>query len=97
MKKRDSLDVMFSIMAVIGDAAAVFGGLLFATWLRFSSGSISLVHPPPADLYRIYTGGAAVATLIFLFVFFIVFLVFLKKVGNLSFNQIYDFSKSCVV
>ena len=70
MKKRDSLDVMFSTAAVIGDATAIFGGLMFATWIRFSSGLIALRHDSPSNLYELYLGGAAVATLIFLFVFY---------------------------
>jgi len=70
MKKRDSLDVMFSTAAVICDATAIFGGLMFATWLRFSSGLIALRHDSPANLYELYLGGTAVATLIFLFVFY---------------------------
>jgi len=96
MKKRDSLDVMFSIMAVIGDAAAVFGGLLFATWLRFSSGSISLAHPPPPNLYRIYTGGAAVATLIFLFVFSYKKLYIRPQTGSFV-DKIPRLIKSCTI
>ena len=70
MKKRDSLDVMFSTTAVIGDAAAIFGGLMLATWIRFSSGWITIRHAPPPNLYSHYLGGAAIASLIFLFVFY---------------------------
>jgi exopolysaccharide biosynthesis polyprenyl glycosylphosphotransferase len=69
MKKRDSLDVMFSSMALLADAAAIFGGLIFATWARFSSGWIPLRHAPPDNLYHTYSIGAAVATLVYIFVF----------------------------
>ncbi len=70
MKKRDSLDVMFSTSAVIGDAAAIFGGLMLATWIRFSSGLIAIRHLPPPDMYNVYIQGAAIATPVFLFVFY---------------------------
>jgi exopolysaccharide biosynthesis polyprenyl glycosylphosphotransferase len=69
MKNRDSLDVMLSTVAVICDAAAIFGGLMFATWVRFDSGWVSRHHDPPANVYELYATGSAVATLMFLFVY----------------------------
>ena len=35
MRKKDTLDVLTATIAVVVDAAAVFGGLMLATWLRF--------------------------------------------------------------
>ena len=96
MKKRDSLDVMFSIMAVIADAAAIFGGLMFATWTRFTSGWISLRHPPPSNFYRIYMGGAAIGTIIFLFVFSYKRLFVRPQTGSFV-DKIPRLIKSCMV
>lgn len=70
MRTRDTTDVLASTIAVLADAAAVFGGFLLATWLRFDSGLIPLAHDvPPPNLYALYGWGAAVATLLFLFIF----------------------------
>jgi exopolysaccharide biosynthesis polyprenyl glycosylphosphotransferase len=69
MRNRDSSDVMLSTIAVLCDAVAIFGGLMFATWARFATDWIPLRHPAPANLYELYTTGAAVATPVFLFVF----------------------------
>jgi exopolysaccharide biosynthesis polyprenyl glycosylphosphotransferase len=69
MRNRDSSDVILSTIAVVCDAAAVFGGLMFATWARFATDWIPLRHPAPANLYELYTLGAAIVTPVFLFVF----------------------------
>jgi exopolysaccharide biosynthesis polyprenyl glycosylphosphotransferase len=96
MKKRDSLDVMFSTFAVIGDAAAVFGGLIFATWLRFTSGWIPIYLTPPPNLYKHYLGGAAIATLIFLFVFYYKKLYVRPQTGSYI-DKIPRLIKSCAI
>lgn len=70
MRNRDSSDVMLSAIAVASDAAAVFGGLVLATWIRFGAGWIPLVRERPPNLWQIYTWGAGVATLIFLFIYY---------------------------
>ncbi len=70
MRTRDTSDVLASAAAVLADAAAVFGGFLLATWLRFDSGLIPMRHDvPPPNLYALYGWGAAVGTLMFLFIF----------------------------
>ena len=69
MQKRDTSDVMLSALAVALDAAAIFFGFLLATWIRFDSGWFALVHERPVQVYQLYGLGAAVATLMFLFVF----------------------------
>ncbi len=70
MRTRDTSDVLASTVAVLADGSAVFGGFLLATWLRFDSGLIPLMHEvPPPNLYALYGWGAAVATLMFLFIF----------------------------
>jgi exopolysaccharide biosynthesis polyprenyl glycosylphosphotransferase len=69
MRKKDTSDVLLSAAAVATDAAAIFGGFLSATWLRFDSGLFELPLGRPANLYEIYAAGGAVATLLFLFVF----------------------------
>ena len=70
MKNRDSSDVMLSAIAVACDAAAVFGGLVLAAWIRFGTDWIPLFQEPPPNLFQIYGWGAAVATLIFLFIYY---------------------------
>jgi exopolysaccharide biosynthesis polyprenyl glycosylphosphotransferase len=71
MKKKDSSDVMLSAIAVVCDAAAVFGGLMFATWARFDSGWIPLFHDhPPPRLYEMYSTAGGVASLLFLFAYY---------------------------
>ena len=70
MKTKDSFNVLTSACAVAGDAAAVFAGFMLATWLRFDSALVPLYHDtPPADLYSYYAKAAALAMLIFLFIF----------------------------
>lgn len=73
MRKRDTSDVLASLVAVICDACAVFGGFALATWLRFDSewlpGWVPVVSERPESLYRTYLAGAAVATAIYLLIF----------------------------
>ena len=70
MRTRDTSDVIASAVAVAADGLAIFAGFLLATWIRFDSGWIPLYHDrPPANLYFIYGWGAAIATLLFLFLF----------------------------
>jgi exopolysaccharide biosynthesis polyprenyl glycosylphosphotransferase len=69
MRKKDSLDLLAGVLAVAGDVAAIFGGFLFATWLRFDSGWIPLRHDRPDPLYPLYLLGIAVATFCFVLVF----------------------------
>lgn len=70
MRVKDTSDVLASCVAVLGDAVAVFTGFMIATWIRFNSGLIPLFHDtPPEYLYAMYAKGAALATLLFLFIF----------------------------
>jgi exopolysaccharide biosynthesis polyprenyl glycosylphosphotransferase len=69
VRRKDSLDVIASLISVVADALAVFSGLMLATWIRFDSGWFPLRHAPPADYHVLYAIGSAVATLGFLFVF----------------------------
>ncbi|MFC1453895.1 undecaprenyl-phosphate glucose phosphotransferase [Verrucomicrobiota bacterium] len=70
MRTRDSFNVLTSSSAVLGDAIAVFTGFMLATWLRFDSGLIPIFHDtPPADLYLHYSKAAALAMLLFMFIF----------------------------
>lgn len=67
MRKRDTVDVLVSLLAFICDTSAVFGGFLLATWIRFDSQWIPLFHgleAKPDDLYSLYGGGAAVGALL---------------------------------
>jgi len=70
MRTRDTLNVLASSIAVLGDALAVFAGFMLATWLRFDSGLIPLYHDSaPASLYFMYGRAALLGTLLFLFIF----------------------------
>jgi exopolysaccharide biosynthesis polyprenyl glycosylphosphotransferase len=59
---------MTSIAGIAADAAAIFGGFMLATWIRFDSGWIAIRHMPPPDFHLIYAKGSALATLGFLVV-----------------------------
>ncbi len=69
MRSRDTSDVLLSLVAVVCDGLAVFGGLLLATWVRFDSGWFAIVVPPPPNYYHQYALGATAAVLGFLLVF----------------------------
>lgn len=69
MRKKDTLDALNSVLAVVGDACAVFGGFMLATWLRFDSGLLPLRHDYPLDLYFTYAKATIVAVIAYLFVF----------------------------
>jgi exopolysaccharide biosynthesis polyprenyl glycosylphosphotransferase len=62
------MDVLASVLAVVADGTAVFGGFLAATWLRFYSGLFTVDRWPPL-LHFMYGWGAAIGALIFLFIF----------------------------
>jgi exopolysaccharide biosynthesis polyprenyl glycosylphosphotransferase len=68
MRIRDTMDALTSGLAVTVDALAIFGGFAAAIWLRFYSGLIGVDSWPP-NLCFLYGWGAAIATLIFLFIF----------------------------
>jgi len=69
MRKKDTSDVLTSAAAVVGDACAILGGFMLATWIRFDSGWIPLRHPRPEQLYHAYVIGAGFATFVFLLAF----------------------------
>jgi exopolysaccharide biosynthesis polyprenyl glycosylphosphotransferase len=59
---RDNFDAFCSILAGVADAAAAFGGVLLATWIRFDSGLIPLHHNeilPPRIMYLAAAGVLA--------------------------------------
>ncbi len=70
MRPRDTSHVLACLTAVTADALAVFSGFMLATWLRFDSGLIPLLHEQaPPHRYGMYSRGAAIATLLFLLIF----------------------------
>ncbi len=69
MRKKDSLDALAIAMAVVGDALAVCGGFMLATWVRFDSGWLPLRHARPPILYPVYLVAAIVAAALFTLVF----------------------------
>ena len=59
MRRKDAFDFVTSAVAVAGDALAVFGGFLSATWIRFDSGWIPLLlDRQPPHLYLMYGEGS---------------------------------------
>ncbi len=69
MRRKDTPDAIISAISVIADACAVFAGLALATKIRFESGLIPIIKGIPANLWQTYLTGAAVATILFLFIF----------------------------
>ena len=68
MRIRDTQDALTSGLAVMADAAAIFSGFMLAVWFRFSSGLVPVDSWPP-NLAFLYGWSAAIATIIFLFIF----------------------------
>jgi len=68
MRKRDTSDVLVSVLAMIADACAIFAGFALATWIRFYSGWVPVFKGQPPNLRVLYLTGAGVATLLFLFI-----------------------------
>jgi len=68
MRVRDTFDVLCSLLAILFDAAAVYGGIMLAVWIRFHSGWIPMRHEglPPESLYFY---SALVGTLLFLLIY----------------------------
>ncbi len=68
MRTRDTFDALTSLAALMADAITIYAGIGIATWIRFQSGWIPMMHDahPPAQLYLF---GAGVATMVFLFIF----------------------------
>ena len=60
---------MFSTLAIITDAAAVFGGFMLAVWLRFDSHLMAITRPPSENFRLHYLLAALLATLILLLVY----------------------------
>lgn len=69
MQNKDTHDVLTSLLAVVVDALAVFGGLMLATFLRFDSGWFRVARGRPDDVYTLYAAGAAFAVVLFMIVF----------------------------
>ncbi|MCS6771832.1 MAG: undecaprenyl-phosphate glucose phosphotransferase [Kiritimatiellae bacterium] len=67
MRSRDSFDAKCSLLAVVADAAAIFGGFLLAVWIRFDSGWLEVPrgHPPRG----MYVYAALVVTILMLLIF----------------------------
>jgi len=82
MRKKDTSDVMVSILAILADASAIFGGFAFATWMRFDSGWMPLARGRPPNLYPMYLTSAAVGVLLFLFIFKVIGLYVRPQIGS---------------
>ena len=83
MRVRDTLDALTSGLAVVTDAIAIYAGFMTAVWLRFNSGLFAVDSWPP-NLYFLYGWGAAIATIIFLFIFRTLELYIRPQVGSFS-------------
>jgi len=84
MRKKESSDVMTSLVAVLADAAAVCGGFMWATWIKFYSGLLPLSRGTPPNVLTMYAVGAAFATLLFLVVFRFLGLYVRPQVGSFT-------------
>lgn len=67
MGRRDSFEVLRRAIAVLGDAAAIVIGLLFAIWLRFESGWLPPASAPPAEV--LYFGATVIFTALSVLIF----------------------------
>ncbi len=81
MRTRDTWDVLASGIAVLADAAAIFIGFLAATWIRFDSHLIAVDSIPPRLMY---VKGAAIATLLFLFIYRALELYIRPQIGGFA-------------
>ena len=75
------MDVMASGVAVLADATAIFAGFMAATWIRFDSGLLAYDSLPPRGMYL---WGAAVATILFLFIYRTLGLYVRPQIGDFS-------------
>ena len=87
---------MISLLALLGDAAAVFAGFMVSTWVRFDSGLIEMRYGRPDNLYELYAVGAVVAMLFFLLVFRILGLYQRPQTGLFS-NKIPRLVRACLI
>lgn len=62
------MEALTSGLAVLADGAAILAGFLAAIWLRFYGGIFDVDSWPP-NLFSLYGWGAAIATILFLFIF----------------------------
>ncbi len=69
MRKKDTQDVISSMLAIVFDALAVYGGFMMATVVRFFSGLISVDKGVPVDLWYRYGWGAIFTGILFPFIF----------------------------
>ncbi len=69
MKKKDALEVLFTVWALLADALALVGAFFLATWLRFDSGLFTVRFGRDPDLYEQYAPAALAFALIGLWVF----------------------------
>ena len=58
---------MKTIIQTILDSVAILGSCLLATWIRFDSGLIPIIHAPPPPR-QLYINGAVVGTVIVILV-----------------------------
>lgn len=69
MRRRDNLDALAGLLAIVGDALGVYAGFTLAIWIRFDSGWIPPQSPGPPPARAPYNLGALVATGVFLLIF----------------------------
>ncbi|MDP6630670.1 MAG: undecaprenyl-phosphate glucose phosphotransferase [Kiritimatiellia bacterium] len=69
MGKRDTSDVVDSLVAVVADAVAVVLGMYLAVWVRFDSGWLPIPFGRHPDIYMEYTSGILLVVPIYLLIF----------------------------
>ncbi len=69
MGKRDTSDVVDSLVAVVADAVAIVVGMYLAIWVRFDSGWLPIPFGRHPNIYGEYAGGILLAAPIYLLIF----------------------------
>jgi exopolysaccharide biosynthesis polyprenyl glycosylphosphotransferase len=84
VRRRDSNDALASVLAVLGDAAAVWLGMMAAVWIRFDSGLMPVFLGRVPNLYANYALFALLSLPIYLVVFQVLKLYSRPQTGNFT-------------
>lgn len=84
MTNQDSHDALTAVLAILADAAAVFGGAMLSVWIRFESGWIPRPYAISNDFWHDYTIASFCAVAIYICAFQLVKLYSRPQYGHFS-------------